>query len=115
MRATTGKIAGVIKDDQGNPLPGANVIVEGTRLGAVADADGSYFIINILPGRYALTASLIGYTNQTQSDVSVKTDFTTPLNFELKETTRRIGRTHSRGRTPARRKRQNHEQIHQGW
>ncbi|MYF18268.1 MAG: TonB-dependent receptor, partial [Gemmatimonadetes bacterium] len=84
---TTGKIAGVIKDDQGNPLPGANVIVEGTRLGAVADADGSYFIINILPGRYALTASLIGYTNQTQSDVSVKTDFTTPLNFQLKETT----------------------------
>ena len=84
---TTGKIAGIIKDDRGNPLPGANVIVEGTRLGAVADADGSYFIINILPGRYTLTASLIGYTNQTQSDVSVKTDFTTPLNFQLKETT----------------------------
>ena len=57
---TTGKISGIIKDDQGSPLPGANVIVEGTRLGAVADADGSYFIINILPGRYTLTASLIG-------------------------------------------------------
>lgn len=83
---TTGKISGVVKDNQGNPLPGANVIVEGTRQGGVADADGNYFIINVLPGRYRVTASLIGFTNQTQTEVSIAADFTTPLDFQLSET-----------------------------
>ena len=42
---TTGKITGKISDDQGNSLPGANVVLEGTRLGGVADAEGNYLIL----------------------------------------------------------------------
>ena len=45
---TTGKLAGkVINAETGKPLAGANVFVEGTRLGAATDLDGEYYIINM--------------------------------------------------------------------
>ena len=85
---TTGKVAGVIKDAKsGEVLPGANVVVLGTRLGATTDADGNYFILNVPPGLREVQASMVGYTKVTQTDVRVKIDQTTKLNFELTEET----------------------------
>ena len=85
---TTGKVAGVIKDAQsGEVLPGANVVVMGTRLGATTDADGNYFILNVSPGLLEVQASIVGYTKVTQTDVRVKIDQTTKLNFTLSEET----------------------------
>ncbi len=61
---TTGKIAGIIKDaESGEPLPGANIQVEGTVMGAFTDVDGFYVILNIPPGNYTLRASMIGFTD----------------------------------------------------
>ena len=55
---TTGKVAGVIKDAKsGEVLPGANVVVLGTRLGATTDPDGNYFILNVPPGLLEVQAS----------------------------------------------------------
>jgi hypothetical protein len=88
---TTGKIAGFVKDAvSGDPLIGANVQVGGTSLGASADADGYYFIINIPPGNYTVTASYIGYAPFQQTEVRVQTDYTTDLNFSLQSTTMQI-------------------------
>ena len=85
---TTGKVAGVIKDAKsGEVLPGANVVVLGTRLGATTDADGNYFILNVPPGLLEVQASMVGYTKVTQTDVRVKIDQTTKLNFTLSEET----------------------------
>lgn len=83
---TTGKIAGTVKDKatkQG--LPGVNVVIEGTSLGAATDPNGDYFILSVPPGVYKLTASLIGYGKLSQTEVRVRIDQTTPLNFELSE------------------------------
>ena len=83
---TTGKVAGVVKDAQtGEVLPGANVVVVGTRLGATTDVDGAYFILNVPPGILEVQASMVGYAKVTQTDVRVKIDQTTKLNFELRE------------------------------
>lgn len=86
LAGTTGKIRGTVRDDAGNPLPGANVVLAETRQGATADADGVYFILSVPSGRYSVTGSLIGYNSQTQTDVSVTVDFTTTIDFNLKET-----------------------------
>ncbi len=86
LAGTTGKINGVVKDQKGAPLPGASVLIEGTKQGAVADANGYYVIINVSPGTYRLTASLIGYDKVTKSSVGVIADQTTTLDFSLKET-----------------------------
>ena len=41
---TTGKISGRVTDKEtGEPLIGANVMVDGTPLGAATDTDGNYF------------------------------------------------------------------------
>ena len=80
---TTGKIRGTINSSDGQALAGANVMVDGTNKGAATDADGGFTILNIEAGVYSVTASYIGYKNNTQSNVVIKVDLTTPLNFSL--------------------------------
>ena len=59
---STGKIAGTIRDARTKEaLPGVNVLVKGTLLGATTDLQGRYAILNIPPGNYMVTASFIGY------------------------------------------------------
>ena len=51
----TGKIVGrVIDSETGDPLPGANVTIQGTTMGASADADGYYVILKVRPGTYTV-------------------------------------------------------------
>lgn len=81
---TTGKIAGVVTDKTtGEPIPFANIFVEGTSLGAASDIEGNYVILNLAPGVYRVTGSVVGYQKQTVTDVRVNVDFTTRLNFQL--------------------------------
>ena len=82
--ATTGKIAGVVTDGaNGMPLPGVNVVIEGTTLGAASDMEGYYVILNVPPGTYSLRAMMMGYTPVTTTDVRVNIDLTTTINFQL--------------------------------
>ncbi len=84
---TTGKIAGVVKDAKtGDPLPGVNVIIEGTTMGAATDAEGYYFIINVPPGTYNIRAQMIGYRPEVRTNVLVRVDLTTEVNFQLEQT-----------------------------
>lgn len=84
---TTGKIAGKIVDKSNKEvLPGANVLVEGTTLGAASDRNGAFVILNVPPGTYTVKVSFIGYASLTLSNVKVFIDQTTSLNLELTET-----------------------------
>ena len=83
--ATTGKITGkVVEAESGEPLPGANVIIQGTMMGAATNLDGQYVILNIPPGTYNLKATMMGYTSTTLTEVRVKIDQTTIIDFQLK-------------------------------
>ena len=88
---TTGKIAGVVRDAEGNPFPGANVRIEGTTRGASADADGAYFIIGVPSGTYTVAASLIGFRTARVTDVAVRVDRTTEIDFVLEEELGELG------------------------
>jgi len=86
LAGTTGKIAGQVRDVQsGEPLPGANIIIEGTHLGAAADLSGNYIILNIRPGMYTLKISMMGYKEYIVNNVRVRIDLTTTVNGELEE------------------------------
>ncbi len=89
--STTGKIAGRVTDAQGEPLAGANVVIEGTNRGAIASADGFYAILPVEPGVYTLTASLIGYAGVVVQEVNVAVGYTTPVDFQLKEEDIQLG------------------------
>ena len=81
---TTGKIAGKIVDKATNePLVGANVVLVGTTLGASADVDGSYVILNIPPGAYTVRVTMVGYATNSITGVRVIVDQTTSLNATL--------------------------------
>ncbi|MCK4965434.1 carboxypeptidase-like regulatory domain-containing protein, partial [bacterium] len=83
--ATTGKIQGTIVDDSSKePLPGVNVVIDGTVLGAATDENGFFFIINVPPGTYQLKASMVGYATETKENVRVYVDRTSTIDFGLK-------------------------------
>jgi outer membrane receptor protein involved in Fe transport len=84
----TGKIKGkVIDSSTGLPLPGVNIIILGTQLGAAVDLEGDFIIIGITPGTYSLRATMIGYHEVIVTDVKVMTDLTTSVEIEMTETT----------------------------
>jgi iron complex outermembrane recepter protein len=57
-------VSGSVTDaSTGDALAGANVVVDGTDLGAAADASGAFTIRNV-PNGATLTASMIGYSDQ---------------------------------------------------
>jgi TonB-linked SusC/RagA family outer membrane protein len=55
-------IRGMVLDDEGEPIIGANIVVPGTTIGTVTDVDGNY-TINI-PRGSSLRFSFIGYVDQ---------------------------------------------------
>ena len=84
LAQSAGKISGKITDaETGEPLPGANVIVQGTQRGSAADAKGNYFIINLEPGTYTVAASMVGYSKLIKEGVRVVSNRTTTLNFAM--------------------------------
>ena len=58
----TGKLVGKVTDtNTGEPLIGANILLQGTDLGAATDVNGQFIIINIPPGIYNVKVSYISY------------------------------------------------------
>ncbi len=80
---TTGKIKGVVLDEQGDPLPGANIMVVGTTWGAEADEDGYYYIIGVRAGTYTLKTEFVGYAPKEAKDIKVRVGLTTTQNFKM--------------------------------
>lgn len=98
---TTGKLAGTIKDAQtGEPLVGANVMIEGTSFGAATNADGDYVILNISPGRYNIKFSFIGYETVVMQNVVIVVDQTTTLPVELNPQSIQVDEIIVTARTP---------------
>lgn len=88
----TGKIIGRITDSAtGEPLPGANVVVEGSNLGAASDVDGDFLILNLPPGSYTITASMLGYREVRMTGERVQADRSTRVDFHLQPATLELG------------------------
>ncbi len=67
------------------PLEGSTVLVEGTTIGVITDAEGYFSIQDIPPKTYKITASFLGYTSETKFNVIVKSVGTADLLFKLEE------------------------------
>jgi len=83
---TAGKVSGKVTDAKtGEPLIGANVLITGSNLGAATDLEGTYFILNVPPGKYDVQASVVGYRKMLVQGVIVNAERTTTVNFTLGE------------------------------
>jgi TonB-linked SusC/RagA family outer membrane protein len=56
-------ISGTIKNSAGEGVPGASILVKGTTIGTISDADGA-FNLNLSDGRNTLIISSVGFISQ---------------------------------------------------
>lgn len=84
VQQNTVKVTGTVKDANGEPIIGANVMVVGTATGVITDIDGN-FSLNVPVGS-KLQFSFIGYKEQV---VSVKKGIS--LNIVLEEDSQMLG------------------------
>ena len=80
---STGVVQGRVVDaSEGSPLPGANVVVEGTSIGTSTNTDGRFRLTNVPAGSQTLTVSFVSYQS-TSETVEVEAAQSTTVNFEL--------------------------------
>lgn len=78
-----GKVTGTITDaSSGKVLPGANVIVVGTQIGAATSKDGKY-TLSLKPGKYILKAGFVSF-KPLKVKITVVAGKTVLQNFKLK-------------------------------
>ncbi|HBH06615.1 MAG TPA: ferric aerobactin receptor [Flavobacteriales bacterium] len=80
----TGSVFGVVTDQSTNqPVPFANVVIQGTSLGSTTDIDGKYEITTIDPGEYNIEVRYVGYNPVIISEIIVSNVRKTEVNIEL--------------------------------
>ena len=89
-QVTTSSISGRITDVQKRTLPGATVVAthtpSGTQYYAVADANGSYRLLNIRPGGpYRLEFRMVGFQTEVHNNINTTLGETKILNVSMKE------------------------------
>lgn len=89
--AQNGIIKGRIVDNDQQPLPGANIILNNSiRLGTVSNVNGEYFFNKLAAGEYTIEVSYIGFSGAVQSIVveagkTVTADFILEAGIDLDE------------------------------
>ena len=82
-------IAGVVKDGTGGAMPGvtveasSEVLIERTR-SVVTDGEGQYRFVDLRPGKYALTFSLVGFATLIRDGIQLPADFVATINTEMR-------------------------------
>ncbi len=76
-------VSGKVTDEKGEPIPGANVVLKGTTVGAITDSEGNYRI-NVPDSSGTLVFSFVGYlkeevqiNNQTTININLLPDIST--------------------------------------
>jgi outer membrane receptor for ferrienterochelin and colicins len=89
--AGNGKIKGKVVDAKTKePLPGVNIMVQHTTIGATTNDKGHYAISAVPHGQIHLTASMIGYKTERRI-IAIESDQQVTVDFELEQTAVEIG------------------------
>ncbi len=83
----TSEIGGKITDTQSAVLPGVAIVVTNEDTGifreVVTTPDGSYFVSQLIPGRYRITAKLQGFKTLDRRGITAAVGVTTTLDLQL--------------------------------
>ena len=81
----TGQLKGTVTDSlTSETLVGANLILEGTSIGAATNIEGNYTINAIPPGTYTIKCTYIGYKSK-EVKINIEDEKSLKLNFALTE------------------------------
>src|SRR5215204_33320 len=89
------QVSGIVKDDKGNPLPNASVLIKDKKGGTSCNIQGQYFL-NLSPGNYTLIAQHVGYKRDVRNiiiaDKDIQVDFElSAVDFTMEEVVIRSG------------------------
>ena len=82
-----GILNGSIKNEDGDPLIGASVVLTGTSMGAATDSKGNFLLTNIKYGSYDIRFSMIGYQAIIYQNINILPDIISSLDITLKQST----------------------------
>jgi hypothetical protein len=83
VAAQTGKLSGVIVDEENTPVFGASVFISEIDRGAAANVEGEFTLLSIPAGIYDVRVSSIGFATKVFSNVEINSGQTTRLDVEL--------------------------------
>src|SRR5262245_48208127 len=82
-QSSTGVVTGHVADaSTGEPLPGAEVVVNGSLLSTTTDLSGDFRLVGVPAGSREVTTSYLGHRTETAT-VMVTAGATTPLDVKL--------------------------------
>jgi len=83
-RAQEGVVVGrVMEAGSGRPVAAARITLRDTQLGALSNPDGRFRIGDVPVGNYLVDVSVLGYQGGSESDVVVRSDRETVVEFRL--------------------------------
>jgi hypothetical protein len=93
---TTASLSGTVVDNNGQPLPGANVVAvhlpSGTEFGSATRSDGRFNIPNVrVGGPYTVTVTFIGYKTQKSENLFLTLGQDLKIEFKMPEQTLEMG------------------------
>ncbi len=92
----SGEVSGTITNSAGEPLRDANVVLQGTGMGAVTNSEGFFSIKSVAPKTYELVVSSIGYETMRQQ-ITVAENKTTNLSLKLISSIEMLGEVAIKG------------------
>ena len=81
QKAISGAIFGEIKDESGNAITGASIIIIELRQGTVSDVSGDFSLVNIASGTYTIEVSFVGFNTERRTINVINTE---PLRLHFK-------------------------------
>ena len=80
------KVYGTVTNTLNNePIPFANVVIDGTTIGVTTDIDGNFELSDLTPGEYNFRCTYIGFNSNFQSEVQLTPNKNLRLDFSMVE------------------------------
>lgn len=103
-QVTTATLSGMVRNEAGQPLPGATIKVTyedaGINKGLVSKSDGSFLVPNLrVGGPYIVTVSYTGFETRTAKDVFLNLGQNTALDLRLSEVAGKLSEVVVSGRS----------------
>lgn len=83
--AQKGAITGTVYDQDGFPMLGANVVIQGTSIGTTTDFVEGKYQFQADPGTYVIVASYVGFGEMVIPDVVIEANETTVLDINFSD------------------------------
>ena len=80
------KVYGTVTNALNNePIPFANVVIDGTTIGITTDLEGNFELLDLTPGEYNFRCTYIGFNPNFQSEVQLTPNKNLRIDFRMTE------------------------------